>query len=79
MGDSFKVISQRTESKQLCGQAVDVQISQGEQTTGNTTIPTLTYQASVQHNNSTVFVSLIAAGTDAQTKAEQVFGSLKCK
>lgn len=79
MNESFTVKNQRTESRQLCGQTVNVEILEGEQTSGNQTVPAFSYQTFVNHNNNTLLVLLTTAGTDAQANAEQVFGSLQCK
>lgn len=79
-GRSFQTESARTESKQLCGQAVDVLISQGKQTaSGQTTEGALNYQATVNYNNNLYFVALTTTGSQAEALAEQVFNSLKCK
>ena len=79
MNESFTVKNQRTESRQLCGQTVNVDIIEGEQTDTNQSVPVFNYQTLVNYNNSTFLVLLTTSGADAQANAEQVFNSLQCK
>ncbi|MBD2460635.1 hypothetical protein H6G89_06215 [Oscillatoria sp. FACHB-1407] len=78
-GQNISILASRTETKQLCGQAVTVTVVEGEQSTMTSTIPTLTYQTAIQHNQNLLFVTLTTSGDEAQAIAEQVFGSLSCK
>lgn len=80
-GKDFKTTSQRTVSKQLCGQNATVTISEGQSVAENqgSAVPTLTYSAMVAHNNEFRFVTLTTSGADAESSAESVFNSLKCK
>ncbi|NJO43445.1 MAG: hypothetical protein HC769_05870 [Cyanobacteria bacterium CRU_2_1] len=85
MGENITVTSERTESRQLCGQTVDVTITEGQQTRDGQSDsqelaePALTYQTSLTHNGNLLFVSLTTIGADAQPIAEQIFDSLNCK
>lgn len=80
-GSTFKEISNRTESRPLCGQTVTLSISEGEQMSAgsSTAVPAFTYQTSVTHNQNLLFVALTTTGTDAKAIADQIFNSLTCK
>jgi hypothetical protein len=79
-GSNFKTESATTESKELCGQTVDVLVSQGKQTTsGQADQTAISYQATVTYLENLYFVSLTTTGNNAADLAEQVFNSLQCK
>jgi hypothetical protein len=77
----FEQTSSRTESKQLCGQTVNVRILEGKMTVAdrNQTVPALKYQTAVKHNGRLILIDLTTSGEKASSNAVEVFKSLKCK
>ena len=77
----YKFTTERSESKQLCGQPVNVTILEGENTFFglDSAVPALSYQTAVNHNNRVIYISLLTSGQNASTNATSVFNSLKCK
>lgn len=80
-GQRFESSKERQESKTLCGQTVNVTISEGKMTAlgKGFNVPAVSYQAFVNHKNRLLFVQLTTSGQDAQAKAVEVFNSLQCK
>jgi hypothetical protein len=80
-GQKFQSLKERQESKTLCGQTVNVMISEGEMTNWRqaSNVPAVSYQAFVNHKNKILLVQLTTSGKDAQSNAVEVFNSLKCK
>jgi len=79
MGGTFEKTGKRTESKQLCGQPVSVEIEDGKMTVAEKSLPAVSYKASTRFKNSQRFVVVMANGESAQTNAESVFNSIQCK
>ncbi len=71
----------RIENRKLCGNPVQVTISEGQQTFSgvSTPVPAIRYTASTTQENIEQLVIVTANGAQAADKAETVFQSLQCK
>jgi hypothetical protein len=80
-GQRFQSSKERQESKTLCGQTVNVTISEGEMMSWKegSNVPAVSYQALVNHKDRLLLVQLTTSGKDAQSNAVEIFNSLKCK
>lgn len=79
--DLDNVTASRTENKNFCGVSVPVKIDEGELTLPNQTLPisAVRYTAKATFEDSERLVILLINGPNAETKAAQIFNSLKCK
>lgn len=75
----FEVKSEREEEKELCGQNINVTVSEGEINNGVNKRNAIAYEARLVHNKKPIFIMIQTSGADAEGKASKVFNSLQCK
>lgn len=77
--EDMTVASERVESRQLCGQTVQVDIVEGQQRSGGTMEEAMVYQTFLEYEGEGILINLTSVGENSEARAEAVFESLTCK
>jgi hypothetical protein len=79
--ESIQVTSVTNVPKQLCGQTVNMTVTEGKGFGSGkiAALPALIYQGAVNHNGNLILVALVMAGENVKQTADQTLTELKCK